>query len=107
MLLLGGGNDTVNVSSNALSNTGTLNTILGHLTIDGQGGATDTVNVSDQQDATDNTGALTSTDLTGLGMVPQGITYAGLEFLNIVLGTGSDDFTEPVDPQRADDPGRP
>ena len=61
MLLLGGGNDTVNVSSNAPTNTGTVNTILGHLTIDGQGGAADTVNVSDWADATDNTGSLTST----------------------------------------------
>ena len=93
VLLLGGGNDTVNVSSNAPTNTGTVNAILGHLTIDGQGGAADTVNVSDWADASDNTGSLTSTSLTGLGMGPSGITYAGLEFLNIDLGSGSDDFT--------------
>ncbi|MBY5161789.1 choice-of-anchor D domain-containing protein [Salsipaludibacter albus] len=95
-LLLGGGDDVVDVSSTGSPTGGTVNTILGALTIDGQGGsgagAGDTVNVSDWADGADNTGELTSTLLTGLGMGADGITYAGLEYLNIRLGTGNDTF---------------
>ena len=98
-LLLGEGDDIVNISSDAPANTGNLNAVLGHITIDGQGEDTagDTVNVSDWSDIADNEGWLTATDLTGLGMGDvagdSGITYAGLEYLNIDLGTGNDTFT--------------
>ena len=89
-LLLGGGADVVNISSNAPTNTGNLNAILGHVIIDGQGGI-DTVNASDSGETVDDSGELTATDLTGLGTA--GINYAGLEYLNIDLGTGGDTFT--------------
>ncbi len=90
LLETGGGNDVVNVSSDAPTNGGTLNALAGHLTVDGQGGS-DTLNASDAGDGAANSGELTSTDLTGLGSA--GITYAGLEFLNIDLGSGGDTFT--------------
>ncbi len=92
LLQTGGGDDTINVSSNAPTNTGTVDLIAGHLTIQGEGG-TDTTNVSDSGDTGANTGTLTSTDLTGLDMGPLGITYATLEHLNIDLGSGGDTFT--------------
>jgi len=90
LLELGGGADTVNVSSTAPGLGGTLNALAGHLTIDGQGGS-DVINISDAGDATDNTGDLTFDELTGLGTA--GITYVATEFLNIVLGSGGDTFT--------------
>ena len=90
------GADTVNVSSNAPTNTGDVNAVVGHLDIDGQGGD-DTVNVHDNGDGTVNTGYLTSTDITGLDMGTAvgsaGITYTGLEFVNIDLGSAGDTFT--------------
>ena len=89
VLELGDGSDVVNVSSDAPSNLGTLDLLAGHLTIDGQAGV-DTVNLSDVGDTDDNTGTLTSTDLTGLDTA--GVTYAALEFLNIGLGSGNDTF---------------
>ena len=38
LLQTGGGDDTINVSSNAPTNTGTVDLIAGHLTIQGEGG---------------------------------------------------------------------
>ncbi len=87
----GAGDDTVNVGSLAPSTGGTVNGIVGQLVVDADGG-TDTLNVDDTGDAADNTGYLTSTDLTGLGM-GAGIHYLGFEYLNIGLGTGNDTFT--------------
>jgi Ca2+-binding RTX toxin-like protein len=87
----GSGDDTVNVGSLAPSTGGTVNGIVGQLVVDADGG-TDTLNVDDTGDAADNTGYLTSTDLTGLGM-GAGIHYLGFEYLNIGLGTGNDTFT--------------
>ena len=75
LLQTGGGDDTINVSSNAPTNTGTVDLIAGHLTIQGEGG-TDTTNVNDSGDTGANTGTLTATDLTGLDMGASGITYA-------------------------------
>ena len=100
-LLLGGGDDVVDVSSTGSPTGGTVNTILGALTIDGQGssglGAGDMVNVSDWAETAASAGAtageLTATLLTGLGLGSDGITYAGLEYLNIRLGSGNDTFT--------------
>ncbi|MBC8503402.1 MAG: hypothetical protein H8D34_00975, partial [Chloroflexi bacterium] len=86
----GAGNDTINLSSDAPANLGTLNGIAGLLTVNGDADA-DTLNVSDLGDTTDNTGALTSTQLTGLGM-GVGLTYGSLELLNIDLGSGNDLF---------------
>ncbi|MFC1868131.1 beta strand repeat-containing protein, partial [Thermodesulfobacteriota bacterium] len=87
----GTGDDMINVGSNAPTmGTSDLNGILGALTINGQTG-TDTANISDAGDTTNNTGTLTSTQLTSLGTA--GITYDNtLENLNISLGSGSDTF---------------
>ena len=48
--------------------------------------------VDDTGDTTSNTGVLSSTALTGLGM-SDGISYGTLEDLNVDLGSGSDTFT--------------
>ncbi len=85
----GPGNDTINVGSLAPAVGGTVNAIAGALFVNGQGG-TDTVNVDDTGDPDDNTGLLTSTTLTGLGMGPAGLTYGTVEFLNLNLGSGHD-----------------
>ena len=50
------------------------------------------MNVDDTSDTSGNTGNLTATALTGLGM-SAGITYGTLEDLNISLGSGDDTFT--------------
>jgi hypothetical protein len=86
----GDGNDTVNVGTNAPGTAGTLNQIGALLTVNGEGGS-DTLNLDDTNDATANTGTLTATSITGLGMTT-GITYATFETLNISLGSGADTF---------------
>ncbi len=88
----GAGDDTVNVGSVAPGVGGTVDGIVGQLVVEADGGDNDVLNVDDTGDLTDNTGYLTSTDLTGLGM-GAGIHYAGFEYLNIGLGAGNDTFT--------------
>ena len=61
------------------------------LTITGDGD-NDTLNVDDTGDMAANTGMLTSTELTGLGMTGK-ILYGTLEALKIGLGSGDDTFT--------------
>ncbi len=85
----GAGDDTVNVGSAAPGVGGTVDGIVGQLVVEADGGDNDVLNVDDTGDLTDNTGYLTSTDLTGLGM-GAGIHYAGFEYLNIGLGAGND-----------------
>ena len=95
----GGGTDTINVGSNALGTTsspstnsgGNLNKIAALLTVNGNGGG-DTMNVDDGVDGARNTGQLTNTAITGLGMGGS-ITYGTVETLNIGLGSGGDVFT--------------
>jgi hypothetical protein len=50
-----------------------------------------TLNVDNTSDATPNSGVLTATTLTGLGM-GVGITYGGVKVLNISLGGGGNTF---------------
>jgi hypothetical protein len=83
-----GGNDVFNVSSDAPTGSGTVDSIQGPLTIQDSGAAT--LNVSDIGSTADKTGTLTPTTLTGLGMA--GITYTGLGHLNVDLGSGNDTF---------------
>src|SRR5690606_18725413 len=67
----------------------------------GPGTATgdDRLHLDDTGDPTDNTGDLTLDRVTGLGMTAAadpdraGITYTGLEVLEIHLGSGADLFT--------------
>ena len=49
------------------------------------------LNADDTSDTLANAGALTSTQLTGLGM-PVGITYTTIELLTVQLGSGGDTF---------------
>ena len=69
---------------------GTLNGIGGPLTLDGQGGV-DILYADDSGDTQPNTGTLTATTLTGLGMAG-GMTYGNMEVFEISLGSGDDTF---------------
>ncbi|MHB1421755.1 MAG: hypothetical protein ACYC3I_00885 [Gemmataceae bacterium] len=69
---------------------GILSTIQGPLSL--VGGGQDTAIIDDTGDESDQTGSLSSTQLLGMGMGSQGITYSGLAALNISLGSGSNTF---------------
>ena len=89
--------NVVNVGSLAGAGQGNVNGIAGRLVITGQSAA-DTLNVDETGETTGNTGFLTSTRIWGLGMpgstlTDNGITYGSIESLNIVLGSGADEFT--------------
>src|SRR5262249_24217736 len=104
---LGSGLDTFNVQSTSAITETTLNTgsdalanivnvgnlahvvdgVQGHLIVQGNG--FDILNVNDTGSSTLKTGLLTGTDLTGLGMGLLGITYQGVDVMNIQLGTTS------------------
>jgi Ca2+-binding RTX toxin-like protein len=86
-----GGINTFNVGSLAPAANGTLAGIQGALTLNGSGGA-DVANIDDSGDATGQSGTLTATSLTGLGM-GGAITYGGLNSLAVNLGLGNDTFT--------------
>src|SRR5262249_27325023 len=88
----GTGADRINVGSLAPGVGGRLNTIAGGLTINGQGGK-DIMTVDDTGNTTGNTGSMTGTTITGLGMGSAGITYSYLEILEVSLGSGGDTFT--------------
>jgi hypothetical protein len=79
------------VGSLAPASGGTVNAIAGALTANGEVG-TDTLVVHDGGDTIANTGALTATRLTGLGMGPSGLAYGTLERLTVNLGTANDTF---------------
>ena len=66
-----------NVGSKAPDVNGNVNAISASLTVNGEAGS-DTINVDDTSDTSGNTGNLTATALTGLGM-SAGITYGTVE----------------------------
>jgi hypothetical protein len=86
------GTDTFYVGSMASNaapdHASILAAIQGPLTIRGASAGTDTVNADDSGNLLAETGLLTSAALTGMGMGTSGITYSGLAFLNIWMGTG-------------------
>ena len=86
----GDANDIINVGTLAPAIGGNVNLISASLIISGGAGA-DTTNIDDRSDTLANTGYLTATQLTGLGMAV-GITYDTLETLNIDTGSGDDVF---------------
>jgi hypothetical protein len=87
----GTGVNVVNVGSNAPATGGVVADIQGGLIIAGSGA--DTLNVDDTGDTVGQSGTLSATTLTGLGLGTGGITYSGLAALNINLGSGNDTFT--------------
>ena len=89
-LTSGAGCNVITVGSLAPATGGMVNDIFGVLVIVGHG--SDTLNVDNSGDVAGNSGALTPTTITGLGMA-SGITYSGLAVLNITLGSGDDTFT--------------
>ena len=90
----GGGNDDLfAVGSSNRNGPGTLNNIAGPLTINGAAAAPAvSLLVYDNADTTANTGTLTATTLTGLGMA-SGLTYSGMDRLDVNLGSGANTFT--------------
>ena len=84
----GGGDDVIAVGTIAPARGGTLEAIAGPLTIDGDEGE-NTLSVDDTGAIAGQIGVLTSTTLTGLGMVA-GIDYANFATLIIGLGAGAD-----------------
>ena len=91
MVVGGNADDTFSVGSVAPAIGGNLNAIGSILTISGQGGV-DSLNIDDTADTVANTGTLTATELTGLGMTGK-VVYDTVENLEISLGSGSDTFT--------------
>src|SRR5262249_52188773 len=79
------GNNVFNVGSNAPAGNGTLGNIKAALTLNGSGG-TDSATIDDSGDGTGQTGALSSTQVTGVGM-GAAITYSNLSALHINLGS--------------------
>jgi hypothetical protein len=69
---------------------GIVDNIQGPLTIHGSSSGVDKLDIDDTGSTTPKTGTVTSTSVTGLGMGAQGITYDGLTYLNLSLGTGGD-----------------
>ena len=90
----GSGSDTIDVGGSAPAAGGTLEGIAALLTVNGNDPASgsDVLNVDDSGDTGPNTGALTATTVTGLGMAGS-IAYDTIETLNIELGSGADSFT--------------
>ena len=86
----GSGTDVVNVGSLEPAADGLASGVQGALIV--KGGGNDTMNVDDTGDTAGQTGTLTSTTLTGLGMGDSGIVYSGLGNLNISLGQGGNTF---------------
>ncbi|MDA1013526.1 MAG: hypothetical protein O3A00_03615, partial [Planctomycetota bacterium] len=90
---INGGNDAdrIAVGSNATSTTnsgGNLNAIGALLTINGDA-ASDVLSLDETGESAANTGTLTATTLTGLGMTGS-ITYGTVETVNLGLGSGGD-----------------
>ena len=89
------GSDTVNVGSlstpaDATGNVGgNVDGIQAALIVQGSAptSGSDVLNVDESGESDPNDGTLTSTTLTGLQMAPAGITYGGIEHLNIWLGS--------------------
>ena len=91
-LNLGHGANVVNVGSQAPPSLGVVNNIQGALIVDGNNN--DTLNIDDSGNGFTNTGTLTGTTLTGLGMGSAGITYNALSALNIYLTSASNLTTQ-------------
>ncbi|TVS20405.1 MAG: calcium-binding protein, partial [Planctomycetaceae bacterium] len=87
----GAGDDLVHVGSLAPESGGTLNGITALLTVIG-GLGHDRLLLDDSGDLLDNTGSLTATHVSGLGLA-SGVNYSGLEELHINLGQGDDTFS--------------
>ncbi len=86
------GTDFINIGSLAPGlEGGIVNYIQAPVTVVADRGADTTMNVDDTGSTAFNTENLTSTKLTGLGMVA-GNTYSGLAILNLSLGSGGNDL---------------
>jgi hypothetical protein len=88
-ILTGAGTDTVNVGSMVPATGGIVDNINGPLVVTSDPGAT--LNVDDTGSKVAKTGFLTSNTITGLSMAG-GITYSGMQDVNVGLGIGNDIF---------------
>ncbi len=105
-LMGGAGNDTFNISSDAPTNAGTLDTILGSIVVNGDdnaGGPStvlkgnallvgDILNISDAGDGGNNTYNLSATTFDRPTAAPATgtVTYATIETVNLTAGSGND-----------------
>jgi hypothetical protein len=88
ILNAGGGDDTIRVGMLMPQLGGTLDLIDADLTITA-GLGRDSLVLDDSGDRSDNTGAITDTSISGLGLaVP--ISHSGLESIEVRLGSGND-----------------
>lgn len=86
----GGGFNVVDIGSTAPYLGSVLDGIQGQVTVTGDG--KDTLNIDDTGSTTNETGTLTATTLTGLGLGANGIVYSGIAALNVNLASGNDVF---------------
>ncbi len=68
-----------------------LSAIQGNLSING--GGTDLLTLDNTVDTASETGAMTASQITGLGMGTGGVSYSGISQLEIDLGSGNNNFT--------------
>ncbi len=87
----GAGTNVINLGSLAPATGGITGLIQGSLVVVGSG--SDTMNVDDTADTANQTGTLSATTLSGLGMGAAIVTFSGLTAMNINLGSGNDTFT--------------
>jgi hypothetical protein len=85
---LGAGDDHLTLGNPGRNGGATLNGIAGKLSVQGDGG-NDTLVVDDSADTAANSGVLGANSLTGFGL-RKGLSYAGMELLDMRLGSGSD-----------------
>src|SRR5262249_56748262 len=95
-VVLNGGNsdDTFSVDSNGSAAGGTVDTVLGGLTLNGQGGANNTLRLEDSSDTTADTVTVTPTQIgaaTGNNFFGAGgsLTYSGLNSVTLNMGGGT------------------
>jgi Ca2+-binding RTX toxin-like protein len=87
-LNMNAGNDTLNFGSLTPVLGGMLDGIDGRVEADG-GPGIETMTVDDSGDTDPNSGTITASSITGLGM-DEGINYSNMELLGILLGSGDD-----------------
>lgn len=88
------GDDTLRLGSQGSATErgrGTVNKLGGVFTFNGSRG-TDSLIVDDSGDTADNSGNLTASQITGLGM--GAVTFSDVEFIKVMCGSGNDAFPE-------------
>ncbi len=88
----GSGDDLVQIGSQMPASGGTVNTMAGALEVNGQAD-NDSVVVDESGESAASIATLTANRLSGLGMGPNGLSYASIESFSLDLGSGDDTVT--------------